>query len=471
MTLRLARLALASFAFAMLCVTAGISLAVPASPLPQPQAAPQPSAAPPPSPPASSAPNSQIAVPGSPDKSFVQAGKEALPTLIGAILLAFLGWAIGLRLTAAWDLRKKRQELDIAAITDFNRVVAEFKAIGREREPLIDRRATDGADGIAALRDLHKRAIAAESSLEVILLKLLVDSDAWLAAHDANRRKQEQAHQIHIFALFRLIFRTMRENVMTVGARTPGFSDAELWLFNRLAAEVAGIIYERAANPAVPPLWQPWKITAAIARPDPTAYLKLVSYRTTDLRQAIAVINPVLQDYSKARNNARTNSRRANIGTLFDPAKTSLLEDPDLANATPGPNITTVVQLLRPFADEHVPAGLDDLFARHPNLVFYLAVTDQPPRIKLNQRDAESRILTELDALPESLPFAQPGLPRFGIDILRWVPDQQVEIALERVAKAPLGFNPPGAPDPVPLRSAFPALEGYAERNAVSPPP
>jgi hypothetical protein len=52
---------------------------------------------------------------------------------IGGAIVALLGaWFVTLGLTAQWEARKKRAELDIALARDFYKLVASFKAIARE---------------------------------------------------------------------------------------------------------------------------------------------------------------------------------------------------------------------------------------------------------------------------------------------------------------------------------------------------
>lgn len=211
------------------------------------------------------------------------------------LLTALLAWIVGLRLAALWDVRKKRSELNLLLTQELNKVIAEFKTIGREREALEKIEATVEAAtqsaGTAApasrLDEIWKsrlglvsRAIAAESSLEAILLKMVGEmEDAGLQNLQAEELASERARQIRIMGLTRVAFRRMREDLVSGSTRSPGYGEASYWLFNRLASDLTSIVAARATLPR----WRPRQGRRVVPFAASESYLKVLAYRTVDL--------------------------------------------------------------------------------------------------------------------------------------------------------------------------------------------
>ena len=86
-----------------------------------------------------------------------------------SLLLLAAGWLIGERIIAGWDLRKKRQELDIASAVEFQQLYGELKAVGRAwRE--YRRRAAHLSPPQNVEWQLLSSAIAAESKYEAVVI-------------------------------------------------------------------------------------------------------------------------------------------------------------------------------------------------------------------------------------------------------------------------------------------------------------
>jgi hypothetical protein len=388
-----------------------------------------------------------VNVPPPPPKPFGQLMVDALPAtiagLIAAVVGALLAWTVGLRLSAGWDIRKKRAEFDQLLVQEFNKVVAEFKAIGREREVLKSRLA-DTQNATAekqkafedARYELVKRAVATESTLETILLRLLSDLETWLITQGVTDAQKQEAReqQLRTMGLFRVAFRNLREAVAEGSHVTPGFNDPELWLFNRLAAELSGFIYERATAPSLPSFWRPWQITSVLAKPDPAAYLRLIAYRTADLRTAVASIVPDLALLDSHRRQGRYAQRRKNIEGLFDTTRFKLFESP--AGRVEG-DATLVIQFIDQAPDDNrdIAAVADRLFQSMPTLAYFMGVSDGPSRLVLVKRGGALRTLTELDPLPDDLPYAtKPASPCLAVAILAWYQSQEMTDAIGAIA-------------------------------------
>ncbi|MCA6121700.1 hypothetical protein J6500_07265 [Bradyrhizobium sp. WSM 1704] len=422
--------------------TAPAPIAATPTPVPTPTAVPMPSATAVP-------PVVTVNIAPSPAKSFGQLMVEALPgAIIGlaaAVAGTLLAWMIGLRLSAGWDMRKKRAEFDQALVQEFNKVVAEFKAVSREREILNARVAatqTPSADQQKAFdetrRDLVKRAVAAESALEAIFLRLLSEMDSWLAAHGGNADQKVAARerQLRLMGLFRVAFRNLREAIVDAAPTAPAFGDPELWLFNRLAAELSGLIYEQATAPSLPAFWKPWDITSTLARPDPAAYLRLIAYRTTDLRMAAASILPDLMVLSSRRTDARRAGRKDNIESLFVAGSVKVLDN---LTDTIDDNVSLAIHFgdQKANRDPEIAIVAGGIFPRWPNLKYFMSISDGPPRIVLVKAGGALQTFTELDVLPPDLPYA-PDASHLGAAILTWQQSPAMIDAIKSMATKPL---------------------------------
>src|SRR5262249_20287289 len=88
-----------------------------------------------------------------------------------ALLFLVASWVIGKKILAFWDLKKKRQELDVATVADFQRTYGEIKEIGR-----IWRIYATTPDKKAFPEhtkwDILQRAVSAENKIEALIVKL-----------------------------------------------------------------------------------------------------------------------------------------------------------------------------------------------------------------------------------------------------------------------------------------------------------
>ncbi|MGW0586376.1 hypothetical protein [Streptosporangium sp. NPDC002607] len=93
---------------------------------------------------------------------------KTIPNLVVALLTLSLGWFVGNRLTARWDERKKRRELDLLALGTFYEAYGQFCAIwklwGGTPNSLME------DDQFRA--DVLKQAAEVEGKVEALLVRL-----------------------------------------------------------------------------------------------------------------------------------------------------------------------------------------------------------------------------------------------------------------------------------------------------------
>ena len=144
-----------------------------------------------------------------------------------------VGWYFGLRIVTEWDIRKKRQELDIAAAEAFHGLYGEFREIARlwrtyKYEGNPDTRVRFPAD----LRfDLVRRAAAAEGRVEALIVRLatgrVLDRDA-----------------VRTLGLFRQAYQQLREAIRDDKRFDWTRPTREYALYNELTSRVAHLIDE-----------------------------------------------------------------------------------------------------------------------------------------------------------------------------------------------------------------------------------
>jgi hypothetical protein len=144
-------------------------------------------------------------------------------------LTLVLGWFVGQRIIAYWDIRKKRQEFDIATAAQFQKLYGEFKEVSR-----LWRIFTYSGERKLALPDtmpveLLRRATAAEGGIEAIIVKL------------ATERVLEQ-EDIQTLGLFRQAYQKLREAIRNGEALEWTYGTPEYFLYNHLASKIACII-------------------------------------------------------------------------------------------------------------------------------------------------------------------------------------------------------------------------------------
>ncbi|MFJ2033565.1 hypothetical protein [Streptosporangium sp. NPDC087985] len=98
---------------------------------------------------------------------------KAIPNLVVALLTLSLGWFVGNRLTARWDERKKRRELDLVALSVFYEIYGQFFAIWKLWSGA--RKGLPENDEFR--REVLGRAAEAEGRLESLLVRIASERD------------------------------------------------------------------------------------------------------------------------------------------------------------------------------------------------------------------------------------------------------------------------------------------------------
>src|SRR4051812_46069201 len=93
---------------------------------------------------------------------------KAVPNLVVALITLSLGWLVGLRLTARWDERKKRRELELLALGAFYEAYGQFCAIWKSWDGAPDSLRQDDPFQSEMLR----QAAEAEGKVESLLVRL-----------------------------------------------------------------------------------------------------------------------------------------------------------------------------------------------------------------------------------------------------------------------------------------------------------
>ncbi|MEU7004492.1 hypothetical protein [Nonomuraea sp. NPDC046570] len=96
---------------------------------------------------------------------------KALPSLGIALVTLTLGWLVGNRLTARWDERKKRRELDLLALGVFYDIYGQFFAIWKLWSAI----PTGMSDAEEFRRGLLERAAEIEGRLESLLVRIATE--------------------------------------------------------------------------------------------------------------------------------------------------------------------------------------------------------------------------------------------------------------------------------------------------------
>jgi hypothetical protein len=152
---------------------------------------------------------------------------EAFKAALSLIVLA-AGWFVGQRIIVGWEIRKKRQELDIAAAERFQVLYGEIKAVARLWRARL--RPVEGLHPPDNIQwTLLERATKAEGQYEAIVIKL------------ATERKLT-ASQTSALGLFRQGVQQVRESIRDGKIVEASGFGPEYLLFNELAAEVTCLI-------------------------------------------------------------------------------------------------------------------------------------------------------------------------------------------------------------------------------------
>lgn len=154
---------------------------------------------------------------------------ELIKTAFAFLTLAF-GWFIGQRIIAFWDIRKKRQELDIGTATQFHKLYGEFKEVSRLwRTFTYTGRGKKLTFTKTVPLELLRRAAAAEGGVEAIIVKLATE----------RRLKEED---IETLGLFRQAYQKLREAIRAKEPLEWTYNTREYTLYNNLAGKTACII-------------------------------------------------------------------------------------------------------------------------------------------------------------------------------------------------------------------------------------
>jgi hypothetical protein len=245
--------------------------------------------------------------------------KPFAPGVAGAIVALLGGWFVTLRLSAQWEARKKRAELDITLARDFYKLVASFKAIAREGRALGERPHMSPQDwdtcrtrllgqgdvaGATALgrqprqapdewdkwhADLLRRAITAEADMEAILLALISEGSV-----DEGVTQEQRRQRLHASGLLRAAFRSLREQIEHREMHPPGFGDPLFWLMDRVQGELSRLVFARSVRRLRKPRTGTLQGNAA-------DYLNLIAYRAADLETAAGRLAPHVVQFFRAR--------------------------------------------------------------------------------------------------------------------------------------------------------------------------
>ena len=155
---------------------------------------------------------------------------EIIKTALSGVTMIF-GWIAGQRIVAYWDMKKKRQDVDLALAAQFQHLYGDFKQISRlwrsVRYAGKRNEEVDFPEHFAA--DLLVKATAAEGSVEAIIIKLATE-----------RTLTEK--DIETLGLFRQAYQRLRESVRDGEDLNWTHGEPEYHLYNDLAAQVCGLI-------------------------------------------------------------------------------------------------------------------------------------------------------------------------------------------------------------------------------------
>lgn len=233
-------------------------------------------------------------------ESSVSSFWEEIPKLV---LAGLGGWWIAVRVTNRWDLAKKRNEFAIWPAQDFYHAIGKFKATRRQAE-VLSRLPNPPSTGDLKRREVIRdkileQAIELESELDA-MAKVVLEDRA-----DTSITKEQQVKRLHVAGLARVMVRNLREGIQHDRLETPEFGTPEFYLSNRVLSDPGEMLYTRA-------------LSASDREPKTdmhgAVYLRLINYRTTDLKSAAAAIAPAVRAFNAARRTARDAGRLANVG-------------------------------------------------------------------------------------------------------------------------------------------------------------
>ena len=154
---------------------------------------------------------------------------KSILSLIVAALTLSATWFIGQRLTTYWNLRQKRNELNLTSLQAFHALYGEFKEVVKiwrlAKRPL----KTPVVVPPEERWKLLTRACALESKSEALVLRLT--TERFLSSEETTA-----------IGLFRQAIQTLRESIRDNTDCPLGSRRAEYRLLNQLAPQVAAIV-------------------------------------------------------------------------------------------------------------------------------------------------------------------------------------------------------------------------------------
>ena len=372
---------------------------------------------------------------------------QELPKLLTAFFVAALAWFVGSRITAAWDMRKKRGEFDVLLAKEFYTLIASFKSVAREWDAHLRLKPAANALEMASWETarvaLAKRALDAETSMESILLKLVTERVGREGLREAERSKRQ-----HSLSLFRVAFRSLRETIEEGQKSPPGWGNPEFWLFNRLAGEISRIVHERSVE-------VPSRASSPALPVDAQDYVRLLAERTTDLRVAARRLLPIVEAFLEQRAQDRSIARRTNVGLLLKVGEFTFVDmlPPPPQAGRPGPNLRpastldaalkAAVEVVQERRDVNRAREVADaLFSANAHLRHYVVLSNEPARVLVfvPGHDAqEFRELDELDKAQIQLPWSNQTAKTLGADLLAWQLSDAGHARLNAIATAEIG--------------------------------
>lgn len=163
---------------------------------------------------------------------LIYAGLKEIPKLVSALILLWLAWFVGQRISTKWNLRQKQKENEAQTARDFHTLYGEFFAIwklwnyyvrdlGAEQLPDVSR------------SSLLDRACSAEGRLESMLVRLACDNEL-------------DRSQIAVLGQFRQLYQQLRQSIRDNKALAWDHADHPHYLaFKATAPKVASLIVGR----------------------------------------------------------------------------------------------------------------------------------------------------------------------------------------------------------------------------------
>lgn len=152
---------------------------------------------------------------------------KAFLNLVVAVTTLALSWVVGLRLSAAWNLKQKQREFELASANEFHKLYGEFFAIWKLWDFALLR--TSDVSSLDRSK-IFERACAAEGQVESLFVRL------------ASTRTLT-AEQTDVLGRFRQGYQSLREAVRDGrGVGWHSSSHPEYLAFKTLATQVAVLL-------------------------------------------------------------------------------------------------------------------------------------------------------------------------------------------------------------------------------------